>query len=165
MNQSKIALQVSVDRPDVKRNIHQVLIFVSEDKVALILKDYRDVLKSQSWKDHIPTVLTLWITISSVAAYKDVYGIPAATIEAGMHLGLVLVSLWTSSKFITWLKNRQQVRLETVIRRLENELSISGNQSGRVLAILKEIYGRISTRKATNEEVPEGGGGGGKKSD
>lgn len=124
MNQSPAVLQVPVDQPDIKSNIHQIFIFVSEDKAALILKDYSYALKSQSWKNHIPTVLTLWITITSVATYKDVYGIPAATIEAGMHLGLVLASIWTVGKFITWLRNRPRAQLENVIQRLENVIPV-----------------------------------------
>jgi len=157
ITQCPTVLQIPVDQPDVKRNIRQVFILVSEDKATLILKDYSDAIKSQSWKDHIPTILAFWITLTSVETYKNVYGIRAATVEAGMHLGLVLASIWTACKFVAWLKNYQQARLKSVMRRLKNDMNTEGDQSRHLPTVLKKVFSRITNRKKVNEEVSEGG--------
>ena len=109
---------ISVDSEiELYSNCKQKIIRINEDKVELILRDFKKHI-TKDWIGPLALFVTLVTTIISVE-FKD-YGISADTWQAIYIIGTFFSLVWLVSVFLNMWLYRKKADIKIVIEKMKN---------------------------------------------
>ena len=119
MADKQFQIESSTKVVDHHRNTDQVVLEITEDKIELILRDYKKSINaSNSWQ--VP--LGLFISVSATiftANFKDIPFVPASELAAAYKILAIVFLFWLLISGIRIFRNRKD--LKDVIREMKNE--------------------------------------------
>ena len=103
----------------IYRNLEQVVIVTTEDKLRLCLYKAIDNLDAKrEWLTPVALLVTLVLTLTT-AEFKDQFTIPAATWEAFFLLLTVASFIWTGVAL--WKASKVKVSVESIVSEIKQQ--------------------------------------------
>jgi hypothetical protein len=102
-------------------NTKQVLITVTQDRLKLKLREYKEYYSSfTNWT--IPLGICLSLSLSYFSSeYKDTFGLNKSVIEACVIICMIISGLWLIYAIIMSIKNYKKKDLDELINKIKSE--------------------------------------------
>jgi hypothetical protein len=104
----------------VHTNVEQEAIFITTDKIRLILADAITAIKAmRDWITPVSLLVSFIATLASTAEFKNLFGISKEIWAAGFYLFTVLCFIWLCKSLLGCWKNRTKADISKIIERMQ----------------------------------------------